>query len=216
MAGNPTGLWLSELAEPYYAFLEKGYTVTIASTAGGPIPIDAGSMKGDFFTADAKKFMHDPDAVGMLGHSKKLEAAMADEFDAVYLTGGHGCCVDFIGPKAAGLVAIIEKMYAAGKLVVADCHGPMGLIDCKKADGTPLVEGLEVTAFTDAEETAVGALDWVTGNSKSMQQAFTAAGGNFKAGADWGVNVCVAGNLITAQNPGSAVACAQATIKALS
>ena len=106
-------------------------------------------------------------------------------------------------------------MYAAGKLVAADCHGPMGLIDCKKPDGTPLVAGLEVTAFTDAEETAAGALEWVTGGSKSMQQAFTAAGGNFKAGADWGENVVIAGNLITAQNPGSAVGCAKATIAAL-
>lgn len=213
MAGNPTGIWLSELAEPYYAFKEKGYELTVASSAGGPIPIDKGSMGGDFFTADAKKFMHDAEAVSMLTHSVKLDASMADGFDCVYLTGGHG--VDFVGPKAAPLVAIVEKMYAAGKVVAADCHGPMGLIDCKKPDGSPLVAGLEVTAFTDAEETAVGALEWVTGNSKSMQQAFTAAGAKYNAGADWGSNVCIAGNLITAQNPQSAVACAAATIKAL-
>ena len=35
MGGNPTGLWLSELADPYYALTEAGLEVTIASIAGG-------------------------------------------------------------------------------------------------------------------------------------------------------------------------------------
>ena len=43
--------FLLQLAEPYYAFKAAGFEVTIASTAGGAIPIDAGSMKGDAFTA---------------------------------------------------------------------------------------------------------------------------------------------------------------------
>jgi len=49
------------MAEPYYAFKGKGYDVTISSIAGGAIPIDQGSMGGDFFNADAQKFMHDPE-----------------------------------------------------------------------------------------------------------------------------------------------------------
>ena len=46
--------------------------------------------------------------------------------------------------------------YAAGKVVCLDCHGPIALTNCKKPDGEPLVKGLKVTGFTDAEETAVG------------------------------------------------------------
>ena len=53
LGGRPTGLWLAEMAEPYYLFQAAGFTVTIGSPAGGAIPIDAGSMGGDFFTADA-------------------------------------------------------------------------------------------------------------------------------------------------------------------
>ena len=49
MGGNPTGLWLSELADPYYALKEAGLDVTIASIAGGAIPIDPGSMGENFF-----------------------------------------------------------------------------------------------------------------------------------------------------------------------
>ena len=52
-----TGLWLEELAVPYYQFKSLGYEVVVASPAGGPIPIDSSSMKGDFFNDDCKKFM---------------------------------------------------------------------------------------------------------------------------------------------------------------
>ena len=103
MGGNPTGLWLAELAEPYYAFTKAGYEVTIASVAGGPVPIDKGSMGGDFFTADAKAFMHDADAFSALSHSKKIGDFKGDDFDLVYLTGGHGCCVDLYAEIARRL-----------------------------------------------------------------------------------------------------------------
>ena len=56
----------------------------------------------------------------------------------------------------AELKAAIESFYAAGKLVAADCHGPIVLCQCVKPDGSPLVEGLACTAFTDSEEAAVG------------------------------------------------------------
>ena len=46
--------------------------------------------------------------------------------------------------------AVVEGTYAAGKVVGAVCHGPIGLIECQKPDGTPLVAGLEVTCFSDA------------------------------------------------------------------
>jgi hypothetical protein len=33
-----TGLWLEELAAPYYVFQDAGYDITFTSPAGGPIP----------------------------------------------------------------------------------------------------------------------------------------------------------------------------------
>ena len=44
MGEHPTGLWISELAEPYTVFTKAGFDVTIASIAGGAVPIDAGSL----------------------------------------------------------------------------------------------------------------------------------------------------------------------------
>jgi len=153
-------------------------------------------------------------AFGAFSHSVKVDASMTD-YDCVYLTGGHGCCADFAGEPATALVAVLEAQYAAGKLIAADCHGPYGLFDCKKPDGTPLVAGLEVCAFTDAEEKAAGAYDWVIGSAKSMEAVFKEQGATFVGGDDWASNVKVAGKLITAQNPGSAAACAEAVIAGL-
>ena len=59
---NPTGVWIAELAEPYYAFKKAGYEITIASPAGGACPIDAGSMADGAFTEDSKKFLQDAEA----------------------------------------------------------------------------------------------------------------------------------------------------------
>ena len=39
MGEHPTGLWISELAEPYTVFTKAGFDVTIASNAGGAVPI---------------------------------------------------------------------------------------------------------------------------------------------------------------------------------
>ena len=66
MGGGPTGVWLSELADPYYAFQAAGLEVTVASIAGGAIPIDANSMGDPYFGDQAKKFMHDHAAFSAL------------------------------------------------------------------------------------------------------------------------------------------------------
>ena len=79
-------------------------------------------MGDPYFGDQAKKFMHDQKAVGALTHSVKVEASMADAFDCVYLAGGHGCCVDFVGGAASELKALVEAAYAAGKIVGAVCH----------------------------------------------------------------------------------------------
>jgi len=176
MGGRPTGVWLSELADPYYAFKEAGLEVTVASIAGGPIPIDPGSMGENFFGEKAKKFMLDQTAVAALTHSVKVEASMADQFDCVYLAGGHGCCVDFVGSAAKELKALIADAFAQGKVLAADCHGPMGLLEAtimvdrqegaKGISSESLVKGLEVTAFTNVEEDQAGATEWVTASAR--------------------------------------------------
>jgi putative intracellular protease/amidase len=51
--GWPVGFWASEIAHPWHVFTNKGYTVTIASPAGGALEMDAMSdPNGDYSAWD--------------------------------------------------------------------------------------------------------------------------------------------------------------------
>jgi putative intracellular protease/amidase len=211
LKGHPTGLWIEECATPYYLFQAKGYEVVLASPLGGAIPIDASSMAEGFFTDAAKKFLHDPVAMGAFSHSVKLSSIDWSAVDAIYLTGGHGTCTDFVSD--VDLKLGVETLYAANKVVAADCHGPVGLAQCVKPDGTPLVAGKTVTGFADSEEAAVQLVSIVP---FLLESRFKEQGANYEKGDDWNSKVCVDGKLVTGQNPQSSDACAAAVVKLLS
>ena len=178
--GNPTGIWLEELAVPYYHFKECGYSIVIASVAGGPIPIDAASLGGDFFEESGKRFMHDAEAVGALCHSVTIADAPTDSADAIFVPGGHGCCnPDFYND--ATLISCIESAIAAGKVVALDCHGPTVLAQCK-IDNNPIVSGIKVCGFTNSEEAAVGFTDSV---DFLIETKFKEQGAEFERADDW-------------------------------
>jgi putative intracellular protease/amidase len=210
LKGHKTGLWIEECATPYFLFLEKGYQVTIASPKGGPIPLDASSLAEGFFTDASKKFLHSQACMDQLSHSIALEDVDLEDVDALYMAGGHGTCVDFV--ENPTLKNMIETMYAAGKVVAADCHGPICLAECNKPDGTPLVKDQVVTGFADSEEDAVQLSSLVP---FLLETRFKELGAKYEKGSDWSSKVCVDKNLITGQNPQSSEECAEAVIAAL-
>ena len=209
---HPTGLWLEELAAPYYIFKSAGYEITFASPKGGPIPIDAGSLRGPMFAEESKQFLYDADAMDMFGHTKKIaDVPTPGDYDVLYIPGGHGCCSDFV--DNADVRNAIENSYTAGKIVAVVCHGPIALAECFKADGTPLVESLTVTGFSDTEEEAAGHTHNVP---YLIETRFKELGANYeKAEADWSPHVCVDGNLVTGQNPASSTPAAQKVVELL-
>lgn len=211
LKGRNCGLWLEEFAGPYYVFKEAGVDLVVASPKGGPVPIDSKSMTGDFFTEPGKKLMHDPEPIGLLMHSVKLETlSFPGDFDAIYMPGGHGACVDYISNPT--LKKVIETMYNEGKVVSTVCHGPISLIECNKPDGTPLVQGKTVTGFSDSEEKAV---QWEDDVPYLIESKFIEQGAKYEKADDWHSKVCVDGNLITGQNPQSSEDAARAIVSAL-
>lgn len=214
LKGHVTGLWLEELAAPYYVWKEAGYDVVLASTAGGPIPLDANSMSNEsFFTEPCKRFMHDPQAIGALCHSVAVkDISDWSDVDVLFLPGGHGTCVDFV--SNAELKSAVETVYSAGKIVAAVCHGPVGLCDCvKPEDGTPLVQGKTVAGFSDAEELIVQLHTIVP---YMLESKLVELGAKYEKAEPWNSKVCVDGKLVTGQNPQSSEELAKKVVELLS
>jgi putative intracellular protease/amidase len=157
--GRKTGFWLEEFAAPYYAFVDAGAKVTLASPAGGQPPLDPKSDDPDAQTDDTRRFRQDKDAQRQLAATLRLAQVQAADYDAVFYPGGHGPLWDLA--EDPNSVSLIETMLAAGKPVAAVCHAPGVLRHAKTADGNPLVQGRQVTGFSNAEEAAVPLSDVV-------------------------------------------------------
>jgi putative intracellular protease/amidase len=208
--GRKTGFWLEEFAAPYYAFLDSGATLTLASPKGGQPPLDPKSDDPDAQTDDTRRFRQDPAAQQRLAATRRLAEVQAADYDAVFYPGGHGPLWDLAeDPKS---VSLIETMLAAGKPVAAVCHAPGVLRHAKTADGKPLVQGRQVTGFSNAEEAAVQLTDVVP---FLVEDQLAALGGLYTKGPDWQPYVVSDGLLITGQNPASSVGVAQALLDRL-
>lgn len=208
--GEKTGFWLEELAAPYYAFLDAGAELTLASPKGGQPPLDPKSNEPGSQTEATRRFEADAKASAALANTRKLSDVSLADFDAVFYPGGHGPLWDLAEDSAS--IALIENAIQAGKPVGAVCHAPAVLRHVKGTDGKPLVSGKAVTGFTNTEEEAVGLTKVVPFLVEDMLKA---NGGRYSKGDDWQSHVEVDGLLVTGQNPGSSEAAARALLKVL-
>ncbi|MGE6793446.1 type 1 glutamine amidotransferase domain-containing protein [Pseudomonas guineae] len=208
--GEKTGFWLEELAAPYYAFIDAGAQLTLASPKGGQPPLDPKSNEPDFLTDATRRFETDSVAMHVLANTLTLSDVSSAEFDAVFYPGGHGPLWDLAEDAAS--IALIERAIAAGKPVAAVCHAPAVLRHVKGSDGQPWVAGKAVTGFSNSEEEAVGLTQVVPFLVEDMLKA---QGGHYSKTADWQVHVVTDGLLITGQNPASSEATAHALLKLL-
>ncbi|WP_101926874.1 MULTISPECIES: type 1 glutamine amidotransferase domain-containing protein [Luteimonas] len=208
--GRKTGFWLEELAAPYYVFKDAGYAITLASPKGGQPPLDPKSNEPDFQTDDTRRFEADADAGQALATTVMLADVSADDFDTVFYPGGHGPMWDLAESPASA--RLIEAFLAADKPVALVCHAPGVLRHVQTPDGRPLVEGKQVTGFTNTEEAAVGLTEVVP---FLVEDELQAKGGLYSSGPDWSPYVVQDGLLITGQNPASSAPAAQRLVAAL-
>jgi putative intracellular protease/amidase len=210
--GKPTGFYFEELATPYYALSDAGHSVDIASIKGGPAAHDPGSLKADPTArpTSVQRFVNDPVAMEKLANTIAIDHVKSTEFDAVFLPGGHGTMYDF--PLSAALGKVVGAIHDQGGVVGAVCHGPAGLVNAVRADGKPLVMGLKVNSFTDAEEEAVGLTKVMP---FLLETRLTALGGLFEGGPNFTAKAVRDGRLITGQNPMSSASAAALMLEAL-
>lgn len=209
-SGAATGFWLEELSTPYYALIDAGIEVDIASIKGGVAPVDPKSEQDEWKTESAIRFQADAKAAHWLENTLKLGTLRSEDYDAVYLAGGHGTMWDF--PTDPSLAKLLHDFNRTGKLIASVCHGVAALVPLQDAQGRPLVAGRALTSFTDAEERAVQ-LDAIV--PFLLESRLRELGARFESGPDWDPKVVRDGNLITGQNPASAAPASQALIDAL-
>lgn len=192
-----TGLWLSELTHIYHAAKEENFDITIASPQGGNVPVDPESLKPLVLDKVSKEYFERPEFMKLLQHTKRIKEVAGQNFDCIYLAGGHGTMYDF--PNNPDLQSIIKEQYESNKMVAAICHGVGGLLDVKLSDGEYLIKDKRLTGFDWFEEAIARRKKEVPFN---LEVALKKKGVNYKkAFIPMTSKVVIDGNLITGQNP---------------
>ena len=109
---------------------------------------------------------------------------------------------------------VIAEFASKGKVVAAVCHGPAAFVNVTLPDGSHLLQGKEVTGFSNAEEDTMKLSEYMPFLLETKLNEVS--GGKFvKAGEQWGEKVVVAGKVITGQNPASAHKVGEEVVKAI-
>ncbi|MEM7286139.1 MAG: type 1 glutamine amidotransferase domain-containing protein [Actinomycetota bacterium] len=200
--GKPTGVYASEMTVPYYAFLDAGMEVDVASPKGGVIPVDPQSLKPVLRTEADDRFMVDTDFRRRVTESLAVADLDVDDYDIVYLAGGWGAAFDL--GFSAELGAKLTEANAKDRVIGGVCHGPLGLLRAKVADGSPLVEGRRLTAVTDKQVSELG----ITSTPHHPETELRKLGAEFESATrfrdPFANHWVVDGNLVTGQNQNAA------------
>lgn len=205
--GTPTGAFFPEITHPYAVFTDHGYAVDIVSPKGGRTPLVAAGTR-DSVTA---RLLYDATFMGKLGDAKTPDEVDPADYAAIYYAGGHGVMWDL--PDAAQISQMTATIFESEGIVGGVCHGPAGLVNVTLSDGSYLVAGRTVSAFTNEEEEAADATDIMP---FLLETRLRERGATFTEGPKWEAHVAESGRLITGQNPASAKGVAEGMVEALS
>lgn len=196
--GKPTGVFGSELTAPYYVFLDAGMDVDIASPLGGDIPFDPLSLRPLIRSVHDDRFLADEVARYKVMHSSAIGDLDMSDYDIVFFAGGWGAAFDLGTSDAVG--EQVTAAAARGAVLGGVCHGPLGLLKGRGADGEPLVKGRRVTAVTDKQVHELG----VSSTPQHPETELRKAGAVFESATRWrdflANHVAVDGDLVTGQN----------------
>lgn len=217
--GWPIGFWWAELTHPWWEFTERGYEVTIASPAGGPIVADGFSDPEDASGYSAHDlislgFKQSPAHRALVEDTVALADVSADDFDAIFLVGGQAPMYTFAEDEA--LHRLVAAFHEAGKVTAVVCHATCVLLRARTSDGRLVVEGRTWTGFADSEERYADEFVgrriqpfWIETEARAIPGTNFIVNGMFKPHA------VRDGNLITGQQQYSGAAAARLVVEAL-
>ena len=209
--GKKTGFWVEEFAAPYYAFIDAGVEVTLATPKGGQAPIDPTSTLEDFQTSATERYDGDDVAQAKIANTVQLSSLSEGDFDGVFYPGGHGPLWDLTDNTDS--ITLIESFLKAGKAVATVCHASAALLNVKQGSGDFAIKGKAVRGFTNSEEEAVQLTAVVP---FLLEDELIKRGGEYQKAQDWHAFVVQDGLIITGQNPASSALAAEKLLAQLS
>ncbi|MGW1157396.1 type 1 glutamine amidotransferase domain-containing protein [Streptomyces sp. NPDC002519] len=208
---HATGYWAEEFAAPYKALTEAGHEIVVATPRGVVPTVDMMSLRPEM--AGNAQIALDLEAIirsaEVLRRPIQLADARLEDYDAVYLPGGHGPMEDLCVDADAG--RLLTAALASGKPLAIVCHAPAAML-ATRIHGTSPFTGYRVTAFTNEEEEGVGLAQrarW------TVETELIDMGVDFTKGEMWKPYTVVDRNLFTGQNPASASVLAERLLKVL-
>ncbi len=203
---TPGGFYLPEVAGPYFIFEKAGFTVDFISPKGGKTHADG----VDLDDADNAAFWNNPELRMATEQTLSPRSVRASDYAAIFYAGGHATMWDF--PESEELSTLAAQIYEQGGVVAAVCHGPSGLLNIKLKNDRYLVQGKNVSAFTDDEERVMQMFEKIP---FSLSAELEKRGAYHFPVPNFEKQVIISERLVTGQNPASANGCADALVALL-
>jgi putative intracellular protease/amidase len=232
------GYYLNELTVPVRALMQEGYEITFANPKGNTPQPDVNSEVADFFGGDAARlqdYMLFRDGLAGLRDPKRIADVVAsglDQYDAVFVPGGHGPMIDLLDDPDAGTV--LRHFHKTSKPTAVLCHGPISLlaalpnstevIDALKAGDAAgarakakgwIYSGYKLTIFSTAEEQQREPIEIGGKVFFYPDFALRTAGGDVSVVEPWKSYVLQDREVISGQNPFSDEALVKLLLPAL-
>lgn len=193
---HAAGYEFSEIADPYYEFINKGFTIDFTSILGGTPPY-VGYNSSE---KNSKNFI-ESSGFKRLNFSHKLNDIDITTYDAIFFPGGLGLMTDMVDNPL--VKEIIKEMHENKKIIGAVCHGPSALLNVQLSNGSNLLNGKKINSFTKAEEeidkhTLGDIIPFMLDEELIKQGAVFSHTKPFKS------YVIIDDNIVTGQNPASA------------
>ncbi|XVV39148.1 type 1 glutamine amidotransferase domain-containing protein [Streptomyces sp. CA-100214] len=208
-----TGYWAEEFAKPYKAVTESGHEVVVATPGGTTPNVDMMSLRpsmagGEQGALDLEAIIRDAE---VMRRPLELSDVRLEDYDAVYLPGGHGPMSDLAFDADAG--RLLTSQLASGNPLFIVCHAPAAML-ATRIHGVSPFGGYKVTGFTNEEEEGVGLASRATWLLETDLK--DKVGVQYSRGPVWEPYMVEDRNLVTGQNPASAEVLAERLLKILS
>lgn len=202
--GSKTGIFFVEAYHPFHGLRQAGYDVDFVSE-NGTYGFDDHSLSEDFLKGEDREAYENKDSEfnKTILKIKKAADVNPEDYDLVFVSAGHAVAFDY--PHAKAAQNIVRTLLESGKVVASVCHGLCIFENLRGSNGKYLIEGKNVTGFTNQGEVEIGLVEILEKNKiKTPQTVAEECGANFVSPAGpWDSFAVVDGNLVTGVNPQS-------------